>query len=488
VIAIQPLHASSRTITLAIHKAGSRRFLWESGKLIWKLHSTQRIIHDTIKSSTADEILILSCRQLGKSYWAVCYAIEYCLQNPNSIVRFVAPTLKQVQDIVSDNLAIIIRDAPEGLIVRQKSDYRYQIGTSSLRMGSLERAHVDGNRGTRADLVILEEGGFTSSADYEYAIKSVLGPQVLRAKGRLIHVTTPSEELEHILHTEIKAKTELNGAFFSYTIYDNPQLTQEHIDKAIALCGGENTTAWKREYLAQIIRNEETVVIPPFTRAAHVKPITLPEHCYLQVAIDWGGVRDKTVALLHTYDFKRNKKLWLAERVFDPNTATDVIVKSLREMEGEAEVIRYADVPGQLQVDLSHTHKYDIQLPVKDDWRAGVNSLQVSFAQNQHEIDPGCKFLIQSLETGRFNKNRTDFDRSPVLGHCDAIAAMMYGNRMMSESNPYPYIQPSLENHLVIRKPKPEMQELAEAIQPKSFANDFDSSYFTQKKFGTFKR
>ena len=87
-------------------------------------------------------------------------------------MRIAAPTLKQAKDIVSDNLGPITLDAPEGLITPMKSEYRWQVGQSELRLGVLERANVDSLRGGNAKLVICEEGGFVTSDDYEYALQN----------------------------------------------------------------------------------------------------------------------------------------------------------------------------------------------------------------------------------------------------------------------------------------------------------------------------
>lgn len=475
---------------MAITKAGTRQFLWSEGDLVWKLHETQRKIDQAVKTSPADEILVLASRQLGKSWWGDTYALANCILKPGTITRILAPTLKMVQDIVADNLAKITRDAPPGLIVRQKSDYRWQVGSSSLRLGALERAHVDNNRGGNADLIIIEEGCFVTSDDYIYARQQVLLPQVLLSKGKIIDVTTiDKDQPDHYILTELKPRCALKDALHEYTIYDNPQLTLEDIEKACERAGGPKSITWLVEYLNQTIRNHQTVVIPTFDKTKHVREITLPGHFHMQVAIDFGGVRDKTVALLHTYDFLRNKRVWLDERVFEANTDTSIIVRDCLAMEREYKIAaRYADCHGQTQIDLEGVHQYPIIVPVKDDWKASINSLQVSIGRDEHEIDPRCRFLIQSLESGRFNKQRTDFERTSVLGHCDALAAMMYGNRMVNMENPFPYIYPDRDTTFKQREHKEPMEIAAEGISPKTFANSFDNSYFESKKFGTFKR
>lgn len=473
---------------MPITKAGTKSFLWAEGDLTWKLHSTQRVIDAAVKASDASEILVLSSRQLGKSWWALCYALEYLINNPGTIVRFLAPKKDQIGDIIADNLGPIMQNAPEGLIERQKSDHRWRVGQSSLRIGALERAHVDNNRGGNASLIICEEGAFVNSDDYIYAVRQVIGPQLLRSGGKLIHVTSVNKDDPlHYVHTELKAKTQLTKSCFSYTIYDNPQLTSEQIEKAKFDCGGASSPAWLAEYLNEIVRSEETVVVPTFDKLAHVREFVLPDYSNYQVTIDFGGVRDKTCALLHTYDFERNKYLWVDERFFDANTPTDVIIKGVREMEqGFAIDSRWADCPGQLQIDLDQAG-YSITPPPKDDWKAQINALQIAFGQDRMEVHPRCKMLIQTLESGRFNKQKTDFERSSVLGHCDALAAMGYGFRVSSRENPFPHVTPDRDHYLSHKVHKTALEIASEMMVPKVFSGNFNG-VIGGKKFGAFRK
>lgn len=413
---------------------------WETGDLRYKLHSVQAHIVNTLESLKSQEALILSSRQLGKSYAMCVYAIMFCIKNPGCIVRIAAPTLKQAQDIVADNLDPIISDAPTGLVKRLKTAYRWQIADSQLRLGILERAHIDTMRGGNAKLIICEEGGFVSSEDYRYAVVSVIAPQLLHSEGQVIHVTSPSEEPEHYLHTEVLPKCELNNSLFRFTVYDNPRLSLAQIEKAKTLSGGENSIAWRREYLAEIIRDSAIVCVPEFDERLHVVEYERPEHSYYCTSIDTGGVRDKTVALLMTHDFLNAKVMVVDERVFDANSVTDDMVDEIKAMEFGLNVRqRFADAPGQLLVDLRMKHNYAAILPNKDDWEAGLNAIRLMMSQGKLLIAQECPFLIQTLKAATFNKQRTDFSRSTVLGHMDALAALMYGVRMIDkQSNPYP--------------------------------------------------
>jgi len=413
---------------------------WQNGNLTYKLHAGQKTIWRALHDATAQEALLFISRQWGKSYLSACYALSYCLRHPGSIVRIAAPTLKQANDIVSDNIAPICNDAPAGLIKPIKSSYRWQVGQSELRLGVLERANVDSLRGGNAKLVICEEGGFVSSDDYQYALRSVIGPQLLRSGGQLIHVTTPSEEPDHYVHTEIYPRCAIAGTKFEFDVYTNPQLTYEQIRKAQVLSGGEDSAAWRREYLVQIVRDGTSVCVPEFDESRHVFSDEPPEHAVWGYFADFGGIRDKTVSLLCCWNFESARLEVHDERHHEPNTETDTIVKAMREM-GKPYKVRqsYMDAPGQVLVDLRYKHNFESLLPHKDDFEAGINAVRLAVANGKIVVHERCCFLIQTLRGATFNKQRTDFARSVALGHMDALAALVYANRMVDRTtNPVP--------------------------------------------------
>ncbi len=413
-------------------------YSWKAGILEWKLDDLQIGISKRIEESGSKKVLVLSSRQIGKSYWSCVYALQFIIKNPGTIARIVAPTLDQCHDIVNDNLIKIIEDAPAGFITRFKSELRWNLSNgSSLRLGGLKRAHVDSNRGGNCSLVVYEEPGFVDADDFNYGVDSVLGPQLLRSSGMEIFVSTPSEDPNHPMHTRVKPDCEDSGSFFSY---DSPSITPSMVEEAARRCGGEDTEAFQREYLAKIIRPSSLMVIPfDIKRHTIVDPV-MPPRSKWYVTIDWGGVRDFTVALLHTYDFITDKDIILDELVFGPNTPTETIVEQLKELPEKYNITVdevFADVSGQLQVDLGSTYDYPVCIPLKSDWLAGVNSMVSRFSQNKVLIDKKCKFLIRTCNSAMFNKTRTDFERNKDLGHCDAVAALMYAIRVQNREDPY---------------------------------------------------
>lgn len=426
--------------------------LWFRGDLSYKLDLLQLKIKET--NADAKESLVLSSRQIGKSYEALVEAIEDCIKNPGIIVRFATDTYDHIQEIVEDNMTPICRDAPPGLVKQLKAAGRWRIGKSSLRLGSLEKAHVDSNRGGNAYKVILEEGGFVKSEDYKYAVESVFGPQLIRSNGKIKHITTVSEDEDHYIHTEILPKCELTNSVSRYQVYDSPSISLAQIDEAAKLCGGKDTPTFRREYLAIIERNLQTVIVPMFNKERHVATNIMPSHCNWILAWDMGGSRDLDACNLLYFDYERAKVVVKKNLVWQPGTNTRQIVAELKDLEESLgickwgddrktptelqSIFRYGDGPAKLLLDVSVDEKYHIVMPEKTNQPAAVNALDIAFSRDEIEIDPECVHLISSLTNGKWNKQRTDFERTKALGHFDSGMALVYAYRHVNKKNPFP--------------------------------------------------
>lgn len=454
--------------------------LWRRGELSWKLDPLQEQIRQKAMSVKSDCHAFICSRQIGKSWTvdvlALEFAIRAALQNKGILVRILAPTLKQVYDIVRDNLAKICADAPPGLIVPAKSDLRWLIaGRSQLRIGALERAHVDSNRGGNADIVIYEEGGFVSSDEYQHAVESVIGPQLLRSGGPEYHISSISEDENHYLHSTIMPRCQQLGTLSSYTIYDSPSLSESQIQKAIERCGGIESEAFQREYMNKIIRSRSLMVIPEFDLDRHVGEFEIPRHYYTVVSTDTGGSKDKSAGCAVIYDFRNDKLLVVADYLLDANTPSSEIVAAARSLERHAQqgyhdrLRIFADAPPQMLLDWLNQFGYVAQLPLKDDLQAALNALRLGFQQNKVLIHPSCKATIGCVRSARYNTQRTDFVRSEAYGHADSLMALVYANRCINRTaNPYPAYIPSHDNQF--RNPTinhiDKDRELAEALLP----------------------
>lgn len=418
----------------------ARYALWEAGILRWSLWEQQLPIYDSIRAlpPEIDEPVILCARQFGKSHLGCILAIEDCLRYDDRCILIIGPTLKQTREIVAPRIRRIMQSAPPGLIRPSKSEGKWYIGTSELVIGGMD-VNSSAQRGKTVQNVYIEEIVESKPDDYLEALRSDIGPAMTHSDaGKMVFLTTLPKIPDHPFITETMAKAALNGALYIYTIHDNRALSKAQFEACVRRAGGESTDDWKREYLCQIVRDRNLVIIPDFDDKQDVLAFRVPETINLEVFTDWGGVRDLTVSLLMGYDFLTARDLVIDELWHPHNTPTEHIVKTFRAKWGEHDIKRHVvDAPGQLAVDLQSTHGMSISPPQKDDWEASINNLANRFTQRKVKIHPRCKLLIQTCRSGVFNKNRTDFDRSVTLGHMDAVAALMYGVRCLDRTSPF---------------------------------------------------
>lgn len=467
---------------------------WRAGRLEWKLWPQQEPIYYGIRGldSPVEEIVVLCARQFGKSHLGVLMALEDCLRFPDRCILIVGPTLKQTRDIVTPRMNQIRRDAPPGLIRPSKSEGKWYVGNSELVIGGFDQ-NSSAQRGKTVQTIYIEEVVDSNPDDYTESMRSDLGPALTHSdRGKMIFLTTLPKIPDHPFIIDTMARAEMNGVLYSYTIDDNKALSAEQYDACVRRAGGRHTIDFRREYLNEIIRDPTIVVVPDFDPARHVRPVLPARGANVQVTIDFGGVRDLTVALLHWYDFQADKVCFGDERWFPSNTSTEAIMRDLRAMEagvpeGSAVTSRVADLPGQLQVDLLAAHDYLVTPPPKDDWQAAINNLALGFTTDRVVVDPKCRLLVQTLKSGTFNRNRTDFERTQSLGHCDAIAAAMYGYRTQDRANPWQRHRPGGDWTWSPPSPPSPEADLGAAVQPRSFPTVPGSGTFVGKRFGKFK-
>jgi hypothetical protein len=391
-------------------------------------------------------------------------------------VIIVGPTIKQTVDIVYQGVRKIQQDAPTGLVRRSKSESRWYIGDSELVVGGFDVQNSTRQRGKTIYKIYVEELVDSNPDDYDDAIKSDLGPALTHSEcGQIIYLTTPPKIPDHPFLMDTVPEATLSNSFFKYTIDDNAQLTEQQHMACVKRCGGRESVEFQREYMCEVVRDKSVLVTPNFDKETHVDSrIKHPLHGFFQITTDWGGVRDKTCTLLHVYDYLTNKFLVLGESVQDANTATSTILVDITNLIGDLpkeELAIIADVPGQLQVDLKNMHDWDVRLPAKDDWRSACNALDVAFANDHILIHPRCQFLIESCNSGMFNKTKTDFERTRALGHCDGLAALMYAYRTQNRDNPWPRRSKHRDRYFVMPHAveDSELKGVATAIQSKKF-------------------
>lgn len=454
--------------TSAIPADLAKQALFAHGCLHWYLHPSQRDVYEKLRSlpREARQRVVEISRRWGKSVLGVVMALEDALGTHNAQVLYCAPTLKQASTIIVPLIRDVLAYAPAGLVTRTKSEYRWNCANgSSIILGGFDSAS-ESFRGLRATSIYCDESGSADPDQFLYTVRSILLPTLLHSRGNITHLTTPSPLPAHPLHDEIIPECEANGAHFVRTVYDNPLIDPKTIEEFKRDAGGEDSDAWRREFLCIRVIARDSIVVPEFDEKLHVDDHE-PVFANYLVATDFGGIRDKTVGLLVAYDFERNTVHFLEEYVADANTGTKAIVEGLRALEPATKhASRVVDAPGQLLIDLNEAHGYDCRQTPKDDWLAQINLLRNGFGQGQVYVHPRCVFLIATLKAATFNKTRTDFNRTQALGHMDAVAAATYGFRCVDRiTNPIPRRVPTGPHEWARPVPTEELAAVA-ALNP----------------------
>jgi hypothetical protein len=437
-----------------ISKSMAIAMLWNQGVLTWKLDTVQKDLYAAYKTAK-HKTLVWSCsRRSGKSYALCVIALEQCLQKPNSIVKFIAPSQKHVKMIIRPLLKKLLNDCPPELrpdFRTADNIYRFPNG-SEIQLAGTDNGHAESLRGGDSHICIVDEAGFCD--DLEYIVESILIPTTTTTRGKIILSSTPPKSFDHPF-VDFMEEAELEGRFVKKTIYDclGNRITMEIIKELIEEMGGEHTPAFKREYMCELIPDEEAVVVPEFTADRQkdiIKEWPTPPFRDLYVAADI-GFRDLTVFLFAYYDFRAAKIVVEDEIVMNgAKMDTDVLAKSIIKKErdiwtnkvtGELlkPYLRVCDNNLILINDLQQLHKLTFFPVQKDDAEAALNNMRIFLKEGRIIINPKCVTLINHLKYAKWNKQRSSFARSKDHGHYDAVDALKYLVRSVQlGKNPYP--------------------------------------------------
>jgi len=427
--------------------------LWRRAIITWKLDKNQLEMHDFVVNGSNKITVIGSSRQLGKTFFLVSLAIEQCLKQKYSIVKFIAPTVKDIKRIVSPLIREITADCPNDLkptYNTQDHIFRFANG-SEIQLAGTENGHAESIRGNKAHLCIIDEAGFCD--DLDYIVKSILIPTTTTTGGKIVMASTPSKSPDHPFMAFMK-HAEAENRFVKKTIYDNPRLNASDIDQIAEALGGKESVDFRREYLVEMITSEEDAVIPEFNQELQdkiVKPHPIPAYYDAYVAMDI-GVNDLTVCLFAYYDFLQGKIIVEDEIVLSgKKMLTDSLAALIKSKEqaiwtspitGEQKIphLRVSDNNNLILLnDLGAKHKLTFVPTLKDNADAALNNMRMLLKSERLFINPRCKTLIFHLKSAIWNKARTSYARSGDQGHYDAVDALKYLCRNINfNKNPYP--------------------------------------------------
>lgn len=441
------------------------KLLWKKGILKWKLTDLQKKIYDQFYDDSDDITTMLIARQTGKSYLLSILSIEACLKKPDAVVKFVTPKLKMVKNILNKNMKTILKDCPPELMPEWKEGekvWRFPNGSEIQAAGS-DNQNYDNVRGGTCDLWIVDEAGFCN--ELEEVVYSVLIPTTTMTNGTGILSSTPDpKNPEHDFIKLFVEPAEIQGRLFKYTIDDNTRLTEAEKSKIInKYPTGRKHPRFRAEYLCEIIRDYDSLVVPEFDAEAQAEIITdqfkMPRFYDYYLSMDIGG-KDFTVILIAYYDFINNQVVVMDEIVLKEKQNTKAIAKAVKEklfehFDEKVPYLMFADNNNIILLnDLQMEHKLNFLATRKDNKEAAINKVRLKILNRDIIIHPKCKVLIAHMKNATWKKGNSkgykEFARSSDDGHYDAVDALIYLIRnIVYSKNPYPshYGVVSGENH-----------------------------------------
>ncbi len=448
-----PISPSDNEDTLGLTEAEVIEELWTRGELRFKLHPVQIKMYQTILDTKEDTIVIGCSRRLGKTFMMCVLALEQCLKVPKSIVKFISPKQKQVKRNIKPLMKQIIQDCPKDIrpeFMTNDNIWLFPNG-SEIQLAGTDNGSYESLRGGYSHLCIVDEAGFCD--DLLEVVNSVLQPTTDTTGGKVILVSTPSISMDHDFIVNYFKPYQEEGKLIKYTIYDNPMLDSNKLEKILSRYPDrEKNIRFRREYLCEVIGDEDRAVVPEFTPDLEkliIQDWERPVFFDTYVAIDI-GFKDLTVALFALYDFRNGKVIIEDELVMSgPTMTTDKLAKSIKEKEASLwttplgdfikPCVRVSDNNLILINDLSALHGLHFTPTSKDQADAALNNMRIYLSSQKIVINPRCKTLIKHLRGATWNKKRTDYERSSDSGHYDAVDALSYLMRNISWSkNPYP--------------------------------------------------
>lgn len=429
---------------------------WRVGRLRYKFKPIQGRMADDWergKANTRKHVLHIS-RQIGKSTFLFILAVEKCLQKANARVAFVAPVERRLEDYIATVALNVLHDAPvdlEPTYLGHKNIYNFKNGSQIIFAGSNNQSY-NALRGSKFDYFFVDEAAFVDNLGE--LVDEVALPTLFHNKGYLILSSTSPVTPDHPFKRYCE-EAAIDGAYSKYTILDDETLEKEEVDKLIKNMGGIDSSRCRRELFCEFTVDEERALTPAWDERfirEEVKDEYFPFY-HLYESMDLGFKRDFTCVVFGYYDYRQRRVVIEDEIVIKGPKLTS---KSLAEMIKAKEKSLWHDPdPGKpLPViykrvsdndDLIFLNTMSVEQNLhftptsKDSLHNMIDRLNGMLREDRTSVHPRCKYIIQCLRTGIWDKERRKLDRSEVLGHYDGTMALAYWLENLDVwSNPIP--------------------------------------------------
>ena len=309
------------------------RYGWQIGRLRYKLKAPQHSAYEQFyKKRPSRKFVMVAGRRCRKSTLLLILHAETCIRTPGVQTAYVAPVEKGLSDYIAPIISTVFADCPDDLLPRfnsQSNDLKFSNGSRIVFNGCNMRQYRY-MRGQKLALATVDE--FAEVDDLEGAVDDVLFPAVWDSHGEMVLSGTPpvvpSPDHPVMRYVETAKQTE---SYWHATVYDAGYSDTE-IAEAMREVGidGKESSRFKREFLAEFVRDESAVIVPEFIERLHVVEIERPVYyslLYKGSGCDL-GVADKTVEVFGYYDFPKSRVVIQKEFVIEgAEVRTDIFAR-----------------------------------------------------------------------------------------------------------------------------------------------------------------
>lgn len=429
---------------------------WQRGRLRYKLKPIQlRMAQEweAGKIRSRKHVLHVS-RRVGKSTFLFILAVEKCLEKAGARVGFVAPVERRLEDYIRAISTKVLMDCPEGLRPEElahKNIYRFKNGSEIVFAGSNNQSY-NSLRGLEFDHFFVDEAAFVDNLSE--LVDEVALPTLFHTHGFLILSSTSPVTPDHPFKRYCEQAV-LSGTYSKHTIEDDETLDRKEVDLLIAEMGGREASRTRRELFCEFTVDEERALTPSWSDTL-VQDIARDEYFqfyHLYEAMDLGFKRDFTCIGFAHFDYIHQKVVLEDEIVIKgPKLASKNLAEMIKAKEKDLWRVGDPDAPKRELYkrvsdndDLIFLNTLSVEQGIhfsptsKDSLHEMIDRLNNYLREGKLLVHPRCKYTIQCLRTGIWDKDRKKLERSDVLGHYDGTMMLAYLLQNLDTwSNPVP--------------------------------------------------
>jgi hypothetical protein len=410
----------------------------------------QKLVHDFLFNSKDTEMGFYCSRKVGKTGSSLLNCYEFAWKNPGCLVRFVLADLTQAKLIIEPMLtAFIDKIIPTDMLPRYlKSEHAMKFKNGSMiKLNGANPDVVHKAVGPSCDLFVFDEIAIWEG-DVKRALLDIFYPQGTLTGAKRIFSCTPPDDISSYYIQEIHPRLSVKNKLITLTIYENPLLTAERITQIEDDMGGKDSPEFRRQYLCELIPNNESRIVPEFNEDKHVYTIEkdkcveygeqrIPQLYQYFICAD--TATDDNTAILVGYFDHHNQKLVIEEEYVKNNinlTEIAIEINRLKDkylpycFDGDKNLKIIIDGFSLERKEYREMHGIQHSYPIKGKVEENIAHLRSGFVNEKIEINDKCERLKWELKNCVWKKTlpgvTKQIDRNERQKHGDAIMALTY--------------------------------------------------------------